>query len=83
MAILVLSLFIGSIAFTGSMLAFAKLNGYKWSEKLSLPYQHIINIVLLVAILYFSYQYFEVNNDFNLIYFVLLFLTHLLLALLH
>ena len=53
------------------MLAFAKLNGYKWSEKLSLPYQHIINIVLLVVILYFSYQYFEVNNDFNLIYFVL------------
>jgi len=69
--ILILSLFIGSVAFTGSMLAFAKLNGYKWSEKLSLPYQHIINIVLLVAILYFSYQYFEVNNDFNLIYFVL------------
>ena len=69
--ILILSLFIGSIAFTGSMLAFAKLNGYKWSEKLSLPYQHIINIVLLVVILYFSYQYFEVNNDFNLIYFVL------------
>jgi NAD(P) transhydrogenase subunit beta len=68
---LVLSLFIGSIAFTGSMLAFAKLDGYKWSEKLSLPYQHIINIVLLVAILYFSYQYFEVNNDFNLIYLVL------------
>ncbi len=69
--ILVLSLFIGSIAFTGSMLAFAKLDGYKWSEKLTLPYQHIINIVLLVAILYFSYQYFGVNNDFNLIYFVL------------
>tara|TARA_B100000378_G_scaffold3471_1_gene3282 strand:- start:445 stop:1830 length:1386 start_codon:yes stop_codon:yes gene_type:complete len=69
--LLILSLFIGSVAFTGSMLAFAKLNGYKWSEKLSLPYQHIINIVLLVAILYFSYQYFEVNNDFNLIYFVL------------
>ena len=69
--ILVLSLFIGSIAFTGSMLAFAKLDGYKWSEKLTLPYQHIINIVLLVAILYFSYQYFEVNNDFNLIYLVL------------
>ena len=68
---LVLSLFIGSIAFTGSMLAFAKLDGYKWSEKLTLPYQHIINIVLLVAILYFSYQYFEVNNDFNLIYLVL------------
>ena len=69
--ILVLSLFIGSIAFTGSMLAFAKLDGYKWSEKLTLPYQHIINIVLLVAILYFSYQYFGVNNDFNLIYLVL------------
>ena len=27
---LILSLFIGSVAFTGSMLAFAKLDGYKW-----------------------------------------------------
>ena len=51
---LIISLFIGSVAFTGSMLAFAKLDGYRWSEKLSLPYQHIINIVLLVTIIIFS-----------------------------
>ena len=45
--VLLVSLFIGSVAFTGSLLAFAKLDGYKWSEKLTLPFQHIINLILL------------------------------------
>ena len=31
--VLLSSLFIGSFAFTGSLLAFAKLDGYRWSEK--------------------------------------------------
>ena len=69
---LILSLFIGSVAFTGSMLAFAKLDGYRWSEKLSLPFQHIINIVLLIIIITFSYLYFINSFDFNYILFVLI-----------
>ena len=69
---LIISLFIGSVAFTGSMLAFAKLDGYKWSEKLSLPYQHIINIILLLIIISFSYLYFINLFDFNYILFVLI-----------
>jgi len=69
---LILSLFIGSVAFTGSMLAFAKLDGYRWSEKLSLPFQHIINIVLLIIIITFSYLYFTNSFDFNYILFVLI-----------
>ena len=44
--VLILSLFIGSVAFTGSLLAFAKLDGYRWSEKLTLPFQHIFNIIM-------------------------------------
>ena len=64
---LIISLFIGSVAFTGSMLAFAKLDGYKWSEKLSLPYQHVINIILLLIIISFSYLYFINLFDFNYI----------------
>ena len=53
--VLISSLFIGSVAFTGSLLAFAKLDGYRWSEKLTLPFQHIVNIVFLTMIIGFSY----------------------------
>ena len=60
--ILILSLFIGSVAFTGSLLAFAKLDGYKWSEKLTLPLQHIINLIFLVGIVVISY-YFLITSD--------------------
>ena len=60
--ILILSLFIGSVAFTGSLLAFAKLDGYKWSEKLTLPLQHIINLIFLVGIVVMSY-YFLITSD--------------------
>ena len=45
--VLISSLFIGSVAFTGSLLAFAKLDGYRWSEKLTQPFQHIVNIIFL------------------------------------
>ena len=45
--VLISSLFIGSVAFTGSLLAFAKLDGYRWSEKLTLPFQHIVNLSLI------------------------------------
>tara|TARA_Y100000816_G_C26054750_1_gene553363 strand:- start:6 stop:1382 length:1377 start_codon:yes stop_codon:yes gene_type:complete len=65
--ILILSLFIGSVAFTGSLLAFAKLDGYRWSEKLTLPLQHIINIIFLVAILVLSY-YFLNSSDIIYLY---------------
>ena len=69
---LIFSLFIGSIAFTGSMLAFAKLDGYKWSEKLALPFQHIINIILLLSTIVLSYLYFSNSSDFNYILIILI-----------
>ena len=65
--ILILSLFIGSVAFTGSLLAFAKLDGYKWSEKLTLPLQHIINLIFLVGIVVMSY-YFLITSDIIYLY---------------
>ena len=68
---LIMSLFIGSVAFTGSMLAFAKLDGYRWSEKLSLPYQHIINIILLITIISLTYLYFVNSFAFDYILIVL------------
>lgn len=51
MAIVLSTLFIGSVSFTGSMLAFAKLQGLVWDNTLTLPGHSIINMVLLVITL--------------------------------
>ena len=66
--VLLVSLFIGSVAFTGSLLAFAKLDGYKWSEKLTLPFQHIINLTLLVSIIVLSFLFIDNSADTNYLY---------------
>ena len=57
---LIMSLFIGSVAFTGSMLAFAKLDGYRWSEKLSLHYLSIYSIIITAV--WFSKNVKEVSK---------------------
>ena len=69
--VLILSLFIGSVAFTGSLLAFAKLDGYSWSEKLSLPFQHIFNLILISVIVGLSYL-FTTSPDISLLYIIII-----------
>ncbi len=49
--ILYLALLIGAVAFTGSMLAFAKLQGLVNDRKISLPYHNIINLFMLAVLL--------------------------------
>ena len=49
--IILLALLIGSISFTGSMLAFAKLQGLIWDSTITLPRHDIINMVLLLITL--------------------------------
>ncbi len=49
--IALLAILIGGIAFTGSLLAFAKLEGLVWDNTLTLPKHNIINMVLLVGII--------------------------------
>ena len=71
LVILIISLFIGSVAFTGSLLAFAKLDGYRWSEKLTLPYQHIINLILLVSIVSISYLFIENAGGLSFLYLII------------
>ena len=69
--VLISSLFIGSVAFTGSLLAFAKLDGYRWSEKLTLPFQHIVNIIFLSLIVGSSYL-FVANPDISYLYLIII-----------
>ncbi len=49
--IILTTLLIGAIAFTGSMLAFAKLQGLVWDSQVTLPKHHIVNYILLAATL--------------------------------
>jgi len=47
--IILTTLLIGAIAFTGSMLAFAKLQGLVWDSQVTLPMHNVVNWVLLAA----------------------------------
>ena len=51
LAIVITTLLIGAVAFTGSMLAYAKLQGLVWDSQVTLPKHNIINMVLLVLML--------------------------------
>ncbi|GLR51436.1 NAD(P)(+) transhydrogenase (Re/Si-specific) subunit beta [Shinella yambaruensis] len=44
---------IGAITFTGSIIAFLKLDGRMSGKPIMLPYRHVINVVLLAAIVFF------------------------------
>ncbi|MEM6318234.1 MAG: NAD(P)(+) transhydrogenase (Re/Si-specific) subunit beta [Bacteroidota bacterium] len=47
--IVLTTLLIGAIAFTGSMLAFAKLQGLVWDSQVTLPKHNIVNYILLAG----------------------------------
>ncbi len=51
LVIILLALLIGGISFTGSMLAFAKLQGLVWDSTITLPRHDIVNMVLLLITL--------------------------------
>ena len=69
--VLIISLFIGSVAFTGSLLAFAKLDGYKWSERLTLPFQHIINIIFIALIIVVSFYFIDDSSAQSYLYIII------------
>ncbi len=53
----VFALFVGSVAFTGSLVAYGKLDGFL-RDSLVLPYPRVINMLLLVVILGVSVFFF-------------------------
>lgn len=59
LGIVLFNLFLGLLAFSGSMIAFGKLSGKLKDKYLRIPFSKVINIILLVvaigAIFYFSY----------------------------
>ncbi|MBM3610625.1 MAG: NAD(P)(+) transhydrogenase (Re/Si-specific) subunit beta [Alphaproteobacteria bacterium] len=55
---------IGAITFTGSVIAFLKLQGLVGSKPLTYPGQHFVNAGLLVGIFFFIYQ-LSVTGEFD------------------
>lgn len=51
LSVLVFTLLIGAVAFTGSMLAYLKLDGKVWDSQVTLPKHTIINNILLLIVL--------------------------------
>jgi len=47
--IVLFTLFVGAVSFTGSLLAFAKLQGLIYDQTLLLPKHNVLNILLLIA----------------------------------
>ncbi len=60
---------IGAVTFTGSIIAFLKLDGRMSGSPIMLPFRHYINIALGLALLFFIYGFFKSQSaiDFWLI----------------
>ncbi|MBM1106239.1 NAD(P)(+) transhydrogenase (Re/Si-specific) subunit beta [Aurantibacter crassamenti] len=59
LGVVLFNLFLGLVAFSGSMIAYGKLSGKLKDEHLKIPFSTVVNILLLIvtlgAIFYFSY----------------------------
>jgi NAD(P) transhydrogenase subunit beta len=63
---------IGAVTFTGSIIAFLKLDGRMSGAPIMLPFRHYINIALGLALLFFIFGFFATQSpiDFWLIVFI-------------
>jgi len=52
-----LGILIGAVTFSGSVIAFGKLSGRIGGKPLILPARHWMNLVLLLVVVYFGYQF--------------------------
>ena len=52
-----LGILIGAVTFSGSVIAFGKLSGRMSGSPLTLPGRHYLNLALLIAAIWFGYQF--------------------------
>src|SRR5580692_9981562 len=50
---------IGAVTFTGSVIAFLKLSGRMSGKPITLPFRHVINIALAVALIFFIVSFYQ------------------------
>jgi NAD(P) transhydrogenase subunit beta len=56
---------IGAVTFTGSIIAFLKLDGRMSGAPIMLPFRHYINIALGLALLFFIFGFFATQNPLH------------------
>lgn len=76
MLTIIAGLIIGSISFSGSMIAYGKLSGKV--KDFSFPFQQYLSILLLAIIIYFGYEVVSFRSESVLTYFYLLLALSLL-----
>ena len=52
-----IGILIGAVTFSGSVIAFGKLSGRIGGKPLILPARHLLNLVLLLVVIWFGYQF--------------------------
>ena len=52
-----LGIFIGMVTFSGSIVAFGKLSGKVSGNPLVLPGKHYLNLIMVIAIIFYGYQF--------------------------
>ncbi len=62
---MILGVAIGAITFSGSVIAFLKLNGNMSGKPILLPARHWINLAILLAILFFSYGFWHSQSPMD------------------
>lgn len=62
-----LGILIGAVTFTGSVIAFGKLNGMIGGKPLMLPGRHFLNLLILLACIYLGYNFIQTGSQTSLI----------------
>jgi NAD(P) transhydrogenase subunit beta len=60
-----LGILIGAVTFSGSIIAFGKLSGRIGGKPLTLPGRHLFNLGLLIAAIWYGYQFVVQSADGN------------------
>ncbi|MCP5535840.1 MAG: Re/Si-specific NAD(P)(+) transhydrogenase subunit beta [Akkermansiaceae bacterium] len=61
-----LGILIGAVTFTGSVVAFGKLNGMIGGKPLTLPGRHFLNLLILIACIYLGYDFIQTGSQTSL-----------------
>lgn len=57
-----LGMAIGALTFSGSLIAFAKLQGIMSGKPIRFPGQHLLNAIIALAIVYFGYEFYTTQS---------------------